>query len=56
MEELDAYLQETIDKREDENEEVEREVKIFENALDFSDTHLRDCMVPRNEIVAVDIN
>ncbi len=40
VEELDAYLQETIDKREDENEEVEREVKIFENALDFSDTHL----------------
>lgn len=56
VEELDAYLQETIDKREDENEEVDREVKIFENALDFSDTHLRDCMVPRNEIVAVDIN
>lgn len=56
VEELDAYLQETIDKREDENVEVEREVKIFENALDFSDTHLRDCMVPRNEIVAVDIN
>lgn len=56
VEELDAYLQETIDKREDENEEVDREVKIFENALDFSDTRLRDCMVPRNEIVAVDIN
>ncbi len=56
VEDLDAYLQETIDKREDENEEVDREVKIFENALDFSDTHLRDCMVPRNEIVAVDIN
>ena len=47
VDELDAYLQENIDKRED--------VKIFENALDFSDTHLRDCMVPRNEIVGVDI-
>ena len=35
---------------------MNREVKIFENALDFSDTHLRDCMVPRNEITAVDIN
>ncbi len=53
--ELDAYLQENIDKREDENKTVEREVKIFENALDFSDTRLRDCMVPRNEIVAVDV-
>jgi Hemolysins and related proteins containing CBS domains len=55
VDELDAYLQENIDKREDENKTVEREVKIFENALDFSDTRLRDCMVPRNEIVAVDV-
>ena len=53
--ELDDYLQETIDKSEDENREVEREVKLFENALDFSDTRLRDCMIPRNEIVGVDI-
>ena len=53
--ELDDYLQENIDKSEDENREVEREVKIFENALDFSDTRLRDCMIPRNEIVSVDI-
>ncbi len=55
IDELDDYLQENIDKREDENKTVEREVKIFENALDFGDTKLRDCMVPRNEIVAVDI-
>ncbi len=55
VDELDAYLQENIDKREDENKTVEREVKIFENALDFSDTRLRDCMVPRNEIIAVDV-
>ncbi len=56
VEELDAYLQDNIDKHEDENREVEREVKLFENALDFGDTRLRDCMVPRNEMVAVDIN
>ena len=55
VDELDAYLQENIDKREDETKTVEREVKIFENALDFSDTRLRDCMVPRNEIIAVDV-
>ena len=55
VDELDAYLQENIDKHEDENKTVEREVKIFENALDFSDTRLRDCMVPRNEIVSVDV-
>ena len=55
IDELDNYLQENIDRREDQHREVEREVKIFENALDFSDTRLRDCMIPRNEIVGVDI-
>lgn len=54
--ELDAYLQENIETHEEENKEVEREVKIFQNALDFSDTHLRDCMIPRNEVVAVNID
>ena len=56
MGELDAYLQENIDTHEEENKEVEREVKIFQNAIDFSDTHLRDCMIPRNEMVAVNID
>lgn len=56
MGELDAYLQENIDQNEDEKKEVEREVKIFQNAIDFSNTHLRDCMIPRNEIVAVNID
>ena len=55
VDELDAYLQENIDQRAEENRDVEQEVKFFENALDFSDTRLRDCMVPRNEIVAVDV-
>ena len=54
VDELDAYLQENIDKHEDENKEVEHEVKLFENALDFSETKVRDCMVPRNEICAVE--
>ena len=56
MGELDAYLQENIDSHEEENKEIEREVKIFQNAIDFSDTHLRDCMIPRNEMVAVNID
>jgi len=37
----------------DNQEEVENEVKIFQNALDFSSVRLRDCIVPRTEIVSL---
>lgn len=56
MGELDAYLQQTIDKQEGEHKEVEHEVKIFRNAIDFSSTYLRDCIIPRNEILATNID
>lgn len=49
---LNDYLEETIDSLHDQKETVGTEVKMFQNALDFSNTHLRDCMIPRNEIVA----
>ncbi len=52
---LSDYLERTIEETHDEEKEVETEVKIFHNALDFSNIHLRDCMTPRNEIVAVPI-
>lgn len=35
--------------------EFETEIKIFQNALDFSNIKVRDCMVHRTEIVAVDV-
>jgi CBS domain containing-hemolysin-like protein len=38
------------------NEADNNEIKIFRNALDFSKVRLRDCMVPRIEIVAIDEN
>ena len=38
----------------DHPDEPEQEIKLFQNALDFSNVKLRDCMVPRTEIVAFD--
>ncbi|MDE6810454.1 MAG: hemolysin family protein [Muribaculaceae bacterium] len=53
---LNQYLERSIDQTGKSSDEIENEVKIFHNALDFSQIHLRDCMIPRNEIVAVDID
>jgi len=38
-----------------ENEEVDSEIQIFQNALDFSDVKARDIMTPRMEIAAIEI-
>ena len=53
---LNDYIEETIDDMEEKKQEVDSEVKFFHNALDFSSTHVRDCMIPRNEIVSVNID
>lgn len=53
---LNQFLETAIDEVNPDKAPVENEVKIFHNALDFSSTHLRDCMQPRREIVAVDID
>ena len=52
---LDYLVQSSIDNAEN-DDDIEDEVKIFQNALDFSETKVRDCMVPRTEIHAVDVD
>lgn len=48
---LDHLIQSNIDAQSDE-EDVEDEVIMFQNALDFGEVRVRDCVVPRTEIVA----
>lgn len=49
---LDNLIQTSLE--DEDEEEVENEVKIFQNALDFSSIKIRDCIVPRTEIYAVE--
>lgn len=50
---LEEYLKLHIDDRENKNLDVE--VHILQNALDFSNVKIRECMLPRTEIVALDV-
>jgi len=52
---LNYLIQESFENQEH-KKDVENEVKIFQNALDFSKVKLRDCYVPRTDIIALDYN
>ncbi|GGE13903.1 hemolysin family protein [Psychroflexus salis] len=51
--ELGNYINEQMEVAE-ENEEIDSEIQLFQNALDFSDVKSREAMIPRNEIIAVE--
>lgn len=53
-EDLDYFIQKTMEDS-PEDAELEQGVQFFHNAMEFSSTKLRDCIVPRTEVVAVDI-
>jgi CBS domain containing-hemolysin-like protein len=44
-----------IQERQEEGEEIDAEIQIFKNALDFTDIKVRECMIPRTEIIAMDV-
>lgn len=52
---LDHLIQSNIDNIQDEDD-IEEEVKMFQNALAFRDIKVRECIVPRTEIVAVGLD
>lgn len=52
--ELGHYISEQMEAVE-EHEDIDAEIQIFQNALEFSDVKAREVMVPRTEIMAVDV-
>ena len=55
MVDLDNYLREGTSAIETKAEK-DHEIQIFQNALDFSSVKARECMIPRTEIIALDVN
>ncbi|NBS18943.1 MAG: HlyC/CorC family transporter [Flavobacteriia bacterium] len=51
--ELGNYIEEQLESTKD-IENVDSEIQIFQNALDFSEVKVREAMVPRTEIVAIE--
>jgi putative hemolysin len=49
---LDFYIRDITSKN-NQAEEMNTEIRIFQNALDFTEVKVRECMVPRKEIVAL---
>ncbi|MCR5393984.1 MAG: hemolysin family protein [Bacteroidales bacterium] len=59
---LDYFVQQGIDyndndsENDSENDNENQELRLFQNALDFSNVKARDCMIPRSELTAVSID
>jgi len=49
---LDEYIKESSQGKDEENDE-EQEIQMFQNAIDFRNAKVRECMVPRTEISAL---
>lgn len=53
--ELGNYITEQMESHE-QKDELDSEIQIFQNALEFSEVKAREVMIPRTEIIAVDID
>jgi CBS domain containing-hemolysin-like protein len=52
---LEHYV-EDLNSRISPEQELKHEMTILQNALEFNNVKARDCMIPRTEIIAVDVN
>lgn len=52
---LEEYVNEYVS-GEEQQEELDQEIQMIQNAIDFKNIKLRDCLVPRTEIKAIEVN
>src|SRR6185369_16891558 len=52
---LDFYIREfTLSGNQE--AEMQTEMRIFKNALDFTEVKVRECMIPRTEVIAMNVD
>ncbi|MBA3971698.1 MAG: HlyC/CorC family transporter [Bacteroidetes bacterium] len=56
MIDLDNYVREGNSASVEKKAEMDHEIQIFQNALDFSSVKARECMIPRTEIIALSVD
>ncbi|HJD10951.1 MAG TPA: hemolysin family protein, partial [Candidatus Phocaeicola caecigallinarum] len=52
---LDTFIENSL-KDTNDPENINTEIELFRNALDFTNIKVRDCMIPRTEIIAVELD
>jgi putative hemolysin len=52
---LDEYIREYAE-NEHHTDEVQQEIQMFQNVIEFRNARLKECMVPRTEIIAIEEN
>jgi len=50
---LDYFIREFSPENEKENH-IKKDIRLFRNAMDFRNTKVRECMIPRTEIIAIE--
>jgi len=53
---LDDFVQQGLDANDNGADSDDQELRLFQNALDFSSVKVRDCMIPRSELTVVSID
>jgi len=51
---LDTYVRQFTSEKSS-NDHYDHEIQIFQNALDFSAVRVRECMIPRTEIISIEV-
>lgn len=53
---LNNYLVEIVSRSEDSEDSMELDTEMFNNAIEFQKVKLRDCMIPRTELITLDVS